>query len=151
MASEENHRELVDLPGLNQREGLEQLIQGTEAAGEDDERHRVLDEHRLPHEEVAEVDEAVDVGVGTLLEGKLDIAADGLALSLAGALVRGLHDAGAGAGDDREARLGKELRRFLRGTVLRIIRTSAGRSEDRDSLLHRGEGVEALDELAHDP
>ena len=56
--AEEDHGELVDLAGLDQRERLEQLVERAEAAGKDDERVRVLDEHRLPHEEVAEVHDA---------------------------------------------------------------------------------------------
>ena len=47
VAPEENHRELIDFSGLDQREGFEQFIQCTEAAREDDERIRIFDEHRL--------------------------------------------------------------------------------------------------------
>ena len=53
----------------------------------------VLDEHRLPHEEVAEVDREVEVGIAELLEGELDVAADRVAAGLAGPAVGGLHDA----------------------------------------------------------
>ena len=38
VAAEQDHRELVDLPRLDQRQRLEQLVERAEAAGEDDER-----------------------------------------------------------------------------------------------------------------
>src|SRR5687767_5418287 len=59
-APEQDHREVLDLPRLDQRERLEQLVQRAEAAREDDKSLRVLDEHRLAHEEVAEVERDVD-------------------------------------------------------------------------------------------
>ena len=108
--AEEDDRELIDLAGLDERQRLERFVERAEAAGEDDERVRVLDEHRLPDEEVAEVHQRIDVRVGALLEGQLDVAADRAAAAELGALVRRLHDARAGAGDDREARLGEQAR-----------------------------------------
>src|SRR3982074_197486 len=110
MPAKENHRELVDLSCLDQRQRLEQFVERAEAAGEDDERDAVLDEHRLPHEEVAEVDDGVDVRIGTLLEGELDVAADRASAGELRALVRRLHDSRSGTGDDREARLGEQPR-----------------------------------------
>ena len=80
---------MVDLPGLHQRQRLEQLIEGAEAAGEDDEGLGVLHEHRLAHEEVAEVLGQVDVGVEAGLAGQVDGQADRDAVGLLGALVRG--------------------------------------------------------------
>src|SRR5439155_23618327 len=68
--------EAVDLVRLDQRERLEQLVEGAEAAGEQDEALGVLDEHGFATEEVAEVDRQVNVGVDGLLVGQLDVAAD---------------------------------------------------------------------------
>jgi hypothetical protein len=72
LAAHEDHRELVDLAGLHEGQRLEQLVHRPEAAGADDERLRVLDEHRLAGEEVAELDAEVDPLVQALLEGQLD-------------------------------------------------------------------------------
>ena len=55
----QDHREVVDLAGLDERQRLEQLVERAEPAGKDDEALRVLHEHRLAHEEVAEVQREV--------------------------------------------------------------------------------------------
>ena len=112
--------------------------------GKDDERVRVFDEHRLPHEEVAEVDERIDVRIGALLERQLDVAADRAAAAELRALVRRFHDARAGAGDDREAGLGEQSRDFLRGLILRIVGMRARRAEDRHALVDRARGCRSL-------
>src|SRR5256885_14772011 len=122
MPAEEDDRKLKDLSRLDQRQRLEQLVECTEAAGEDDEGHRVLDEHRLPHEEVAEVDERIDVRIRSLLEGQLDVAADRAAAAELRAPIRRFHYAGARARDDRESFEREQSPDFLRGRVLRILR-----------------------------
>src|SRR5688500_11354326 len=45
-AAEQDHWEILNLPRLDQGQRLEQLVQRAEAARKDDERLRVLDEHR---------------------------------------------------------------------------------------------------------
>src|SRR5204863_3119775 len=92
--SEQDHREVFHLPGLDQRKRLEQLVHRPVTPGEDDERGRVFDEHRLADEKVAEVDRALDIRIEPLLERQLDVAADRQAVSLLGPAVRGLHDPG---------------------------------------------------------
>ncbi len=141
---------MSDLAGLDQRERLEQLVHRAEAAREDDERLRVLHEHRLAHEEVAEVDGRGDVVVHPLLERQLDVAADRLAAGLRRALVRGLHDARPAAGDHGEAALGQAPRGLLRRSVHRLVRQDARAAEDADRRAEVRQGVEPLDELAHD-
>src|SRR6185437_4482497 len=107
-------------------------------------------EHRLPHEEVAEVDQRVDVRVRTLLERQLDVATDRAPVAESRALVPCFHDARTRTGHDRETRLGQESRRLLRSHVLRIIRTNARRPEHSDRFVHRRERVESFYELGHD-
>src|SRR5450759_1925029 len=150
VATEENDGEPVDLSRLNECECLEQLIQRAEPAGEDNERHRVLDEHRLPHEEILEVDERVDVRVCALLERELDVAADRPASTESRALVSGFHGAGSGARDDVEAGHGQEARCFHRRFVVGIVGPYARRPEDRNRFLDRRERIESVDELPHD-
>src|SRR5262245_384713 len=52
VSPEHDHRELIDLSRLNEGERLEAFVERAETAGEDDERVRVFDEHRLPDEEI---------------------------------------------------------------------------------------------------
>jgi hypothetical protein len=94
-----------DLAGLDQRQRLEQLVHRPEAARQDDERAGVLHEHRLAGEEVPELDAEIDVRVDRLLVGQLDVAADREPAAFLAAAVRGLHDPGTAAGDDRETTL----------------------------------------------
>src|SRR6266704_4386779 len=77
LPAEENDREVLHLAGLDQRKRLEQLVHRAVPAGKHDERGRVLHEHRLANEKVAEVDRALHVRVETLLERQLNVAADG--------------------------------------------------------------------------
>src|SRR6478672_9505413 len=130
VSSEHDDGKLVNLARLNERERLECFIERAEAAGKDDEGVRVLDEHRLSHEEVAKVDERIDVRVRALLERELDVAADRRAAGHLRALVRRLHDSGPGAGDDREPRLGEQACHFLRGLILRVVGVRPRRPED---------------------
>src|SRR4051812_38392117 len=59
-AAEEDDREVLDLAGLDQGQRLEEFVECAKPAGKDDERRRVLDEHRLAHEEITKVDRQVD-------------------------------------------------------------------------------------------
>src|SRR5205823_7931083 len=98
---EEDHGEMIELARLDQYQRLEELVERPESARKDEERGRILHEHRLPHEEVAEVDQRIEVRIRLLLEGKLDVAADREPAALLRALVRGFHDARAAARDPR--------------------------------------------------
>ena len=110
---------------------------------------RVLDEHDLADEEVAERERARQVGVRPQLVRQLDREADRLAAGLEGALVGRLHVAGPAAGDDRVAGLGERPSHGLRPLVVLRARLGSRGAEDRDAR-DVGERFEALDELAHD-
>ena len=142
---------MLDLASLDERQRLEQLIERAEAARKDDEALGVLDEHRLAHEEVAEVQRQIDPVVDRLLVGQLDAQPDRNAACLRRALVGGLHDPRTAAGDDRDAALGEHRRQVFGRLVQRVVRFYAGRAEDGDRRAKFGEVVEALDEFAHDP
>ena len=139
------------LPGLDQRQRLEQLVHGAVAPREDDEPRGIFHEHRLADEEIAEVDGALDVGVEPLLERQLDIAADRQAVALLAAAIRRFHDPGPAPGNDREALLGEQPRGFHGMLVVGIVRRGTRRPEYRDGAVDVGERVEPLDEFAHDP
>ncbi len=151
LRSHQHDREVFDLAGLDEGEGFEHLIQGAEPAREDYEGGRVLHEHRLPDEEVPEVDGALHVRVDVLLEGQLDVAADGETVPLLRPAIRCLHDSGATPGDHREALLGEQLGGRDRLLVDRVVRLRASRPEDGDGVADIVQGVEPFDELPHDP
>src|SRR5439155_26366545 len=98
--------------------------------GKGDEGRRILHEHRLPDEEVAKVDRALDPPVRPLLERELDIAADRQPTALLGTAIRRIHDARPAAHDDSKPYLGEDARRLVRCLVVGIAFERAGRAED---------------------
>src|SRR5579859_6344743 len=141
---------MIDLPRLGQRQRLEELVKGAEAAGKDDEAARVLDEHHLAHEEVAKLDAEIDVGIQRLFMGQLDVAAHGDATRLLGPAVDRLHETRSPAGDDREPPAGQRLTGLARRLVEGVVRLGASRSEDADGGAELAQGVESLDEFRED-
>ena len=133
---QQDHREVADRPGLDERQRLEELVQGAEAAGADDERGRVADEHHLAGEEVTEHQADVDVRVEVLLARQLDVAADREGAGVAGAGVGRLHEAGAAAGDDRVARAAEGGGHLAHHRVVRMVGRGAGRPEHGDRAGH---------------
>src|SRR5205807_3273450 len=107
LGAKQDDREMLDLPGLRQRQRFEELVERPEAAWKDDEAARVLHEHVLAHEEVAELDAQVDVWVELLLARQLDVAAHRQPTGLVAAAVHGFHHSWPAAGDDSEAATGK--------------------------------------------
>src|SRR5690348_15775497 len=95
------------LTGLNRRQDLETLVEGTEAAWKESHRVGFLDKQELGCEEVFQMHQfgvAGDDGIRVLLEGEEDVDAD--AVFAAGADVAGFHDAAGGPGYDHEAGFG---------------------------------------------
>ena len=122
---DQHDRRRGGLAGVEQRQDLEGLVHRAEAAGEDGERVRGSRHGDLAREEVLHRHEhrlGVDVGVGELLEGQFDVDAE--RVLAAGALGRGLHDPGSGAGDDHPAALGHRRAEFARHLVERRWRLS---------------------------
>src|SRR3954471_199902 len=95
---------LRQLVGLRQRQDLEKLIHGAEAAREDHESLRKIGEPELAHEEVVKlkVQRRSDVLVRILLERKLNIQSDRLSSGFMRAEIGRLHDPGASARSDDE-------------------------------------------------
>ena len=141
---------MLDLAGLGQRERLEELIEGAEAAGEDDETTRVLDEHVLADEEIAELDAQVDVPVHRLLVRQLDVASNGQTTCFVATAVDGLHDSGAAARDYRKAAVCERNAELATGLVVGIVVLGPCGAENRDRRPDVIEGVETLDELRED-
>ena len=151
-AAHEHHRELLDLAGLHQREGLEDLVEGAEPAGQHDERAGVLDEHDLADEEMVELHEVIDIGIGLLLVGQIDVAADAHPAGLFGPAIGGLHDAGSAAGNDSVARLRQPPAHLPRKLVVPAGLIEPGRAEHRHRRLRdlqRLEPHEEFEEVPH--
>src|SRR4051794_17562304 len=149
--ADQHDRELGDLAGSDQGQRLEQLVHGAEPAGQHHERLGVLDEAGLPHEEVAELQAYVDEVVEAHLPGQFDAQAHRDAAGLGGALVGGLHDPGAAAGDHGVAGLGQAGGDALGGLVLGTAARGPRRAEDRDRGPELGQQAEPLHELGLDP
>ena len=73
VAAEQDHREVADHAGLDQRQRFEELVERAEAAGEDDEALGRLHEHRLARVEVRNVQRDVEVIVVALLVRQQDV------------------------------------------------------------------------------
>ena len=140
-----------DLEGLDEGERLEEFVERAEAAGEDDESARVLHEHDLAHEEVAEGEFDALVRVWLLLKRERDVQAHGSAARLDATLVGGFHDARAAPGDDRKLLRRQHAATVDRPLVLGFRRRGAGRAEDRHGVSDARERVGGIDEFAHDP
>ncbi len=149
--TEQEHGEVRDPVRLNQRESLEGLVQRPVAAGKDQERARVLDEHQLADEEVPELEAALDVGVGALLLWEADVEPDRQSPTLSAASIRCLHDSAAAASQDVEAGAGDGARDLAGKGIGRVTFRRPGGAEERDSRLDVVEGREGAAQLRLDP
>ena len=68
--------------------------------------YEVLEQQHFTDEKVPAGDRSIEIGVGRLLLGQLDIAADGASTGLSCSPVRRLHQAGSAAGHDRKSEAG---------------------------------------------
>jgi len=149
-APHEDHGEAPDPFGLDQRQGLEKLVEGTETAGKDDIGQGVLDEHDLADEEILVIDVDIGVGIGFLFKGQADVHAHGLAAPFGGPFVGGLHDPRAAPGDDAEAFLGQEPGQNHRFFVIGLPRLDPGRAKDAHRMIDPRQGLDGIDKLRHD-
>lgn len=149
-AADEDDGEVLDLVGLNQSDGLESLVEGPETAGHDDEGLGVFDQHDFADEEVAEEDHAVEVGVGVLLVGEDDVAADGVASGFFAASVGGFHDAWSAAGHDVVTGAGDGSTDFTGKLIVGMFLGEAGGAEDGDGGADEVKLSKSGNELRHD-
>ena len=142
---------MLDPVGLDQGQALEQLVEGAEAAGEDDEGARVADEHQLAGEEVVEVERcgwrrgwaAAPCGSSMLspTERPPASAAPRLAASIR-------------PGPPPVITVKPCLARQAAGLAAELVPAVAlldpGRAEDRDAVVDVAQGVEAALDLVVD-
>ena len=150
VAAHEHHRESPDLLGLNEREGFEQFIHGTEASRKDHVRYGIFYEHELAHEEIPELHLDVLEGIGRLLHGELDVQPHGYAVCVLGPFVCRLHDARSAARDNRESVPGKHSPKLSNIYYSKAIRGEPGASKNsngRPDIIHR---FESFNQFGHD-
>jgi hypothetical protein len=145
----EDDRHLARLAGLHQRERLEELVQGAEAARQHDVGGGELREHHLAREEVLEAQADVLVAARGLLARQVDVQAHRHAAPGEGALVRRFHEARAAAGEHGEARVGEQAGGLLGELVVARAGLDARAAEHRYRGLHAGEPLRRLEELCH--
>jgi len=138
------------LPGLGQGQQLEELVEGAEAAREDDERLRVADEHQLAREEVVEGDADVHVRIHPLLLRQQDVEPDRGRAGVASAAIGGLHDSRPAAGDHRDPRLAQHPADLAGVLVRAVARRRPRRTEDADRGPDLPEGLEPGSQLLVD-
>ena len=129
----EDQRKLLDAVRLHKRHHFEQFIQCTEPARHVDEPEAVLHETDFAGKKVVKVNRQIRVLIAALFKRQLDVQSDRRALALCRALVRGLHDSRAAAGDHRHAGLGQFFTHGHRRLVVRIARLGSGGAKNRHS------------------
>ena len=148
--AEEDHREVADRRGLDQRERLEALVERPVAARRDDKSAGVADEHHLAREEVAEAKPDVQIGVQRLLTRQFDVAADRQRSGIARAAVRRLHQPRTAPGDDRVAGVAQARADLTDQRVVGVLARRARRPKYRHGASHAGQRVKPTSELTGD-
>src|SRR5207245_4305038 len=90
----------------------------------------VLDEHQLAHIEMAESDPLIQIGIGSLFLGQLDVAANRVSAGLLGSAIGGFHDARSAAGHYREPGPGQTSADFQGELVVGLVLHKSSGSED---------------------
>mmetsp|Transcript_35222 Transcript_35222/g.93311 ORF Transcript_35222/g.93311 Transcript_35222/m.93311 type:complete len:311 (+) Transcript_35222:345-1277(+) len=100
LADQDDRQVALDLARLHQRDDLEELVAGAQPARRHHQAHARVGHQELPREEVVELEAQLrrHVRVQPVLEGEGDAEAHRGPLGAPGALVGGLHHAGARAG-----------------------------------------------------
>ena len=68
---------MFDFFGLDESERFKEFVHRAKPTWEDDKGMRIFDKHRFTHKKVAKIQRDIQEGVGRLLKGEFDIAADG--------------------------------------------------------------------------
>ena len=126
LAAKDDDRKVFNFPGLDESDGLEELIERTESSGDDNKGIGVFNEQRLPDEEVADIDPFIQVGVGILLHRQHDIATHRATAHIASPSIGGFHQPGPTSGHNGEAQFGD-----LSGQLPRHCIIGAGLGESR--------------------
>src|SRR5215510_5074615 len=146
----EYYGKIEDFAGLNQSQRLEQFVHRADAARQNHERIRVFDEHDFPHEEVAEFEHRVEVGVWPLLEGQDDVAADRPPAHVLSPAIGRLHNSGASPRNHGESQVGHGRADFAGQFVIGVIFFEPRRAENGHARAYEVKLAEAVEEFAED-
>ena len=146
----EDQRELLDAVRLHKRHYLEQFIQRTKPARHVDKPEAVLHETNFAGKKVVKIDRQIRVFVAALFKRQLDVQSDRRALALCRALVRGLHDSRAAAGDHRHAGLRQFFTHVHRRLVGGVARLGSGGAKNRHGGVDARKLLKRVNELSHD-
>src|SRR6266542_4870060 len=149
IGSHDHNREVFDLPGLDQGERFEQLIEGACAAGHNGERVGVLNQQRLAREEIMHPHAAIEINICRLLGGQLNRASDRAATGLLSAEVCRFHDSRAAASNYSEAKLRHCSAHFSSQLVMWIVRLDPGGAEDGHAWTDEMKRAKSAQEIAH--
>ena len=92
---------------------------------------------------------AVEIGVRRLLEGQLNITANGAATDFFGATVCRFHNAGPAPGHDCESESRNRRAHFSSELVMRIVAFDSGRAENGHTRADEVKGAKPAQEIAH--
>ena len=145
--AKEEHGHLGHFVFLHEDKEFGKFVHGAEPAGKENVDFGAHGEHDFSGEEIFELEQVSEVGVWVLFVREGDVEADGAPAIFVSAAVGGLHDAGAAAGDDGVAVLGKESAEISGGAIITIGFFEAGRAKDGDALRKSADDSEAGKEV----
>src|SRR5215468_8293544 len=148
--ADQDNRKRLDLARLDEGDRLKQFIQRAESPREDHKGDRVFYEHDFSNEEISEVQKLVRKDVWFLLQGQLDVQANGCATAFGGSSVRGFHHAGASSRDHRVTVLSQQARYRVSAFVRNAAGKRARRPKNGNSGRDLGKHFEAFDEFGDD-
>src|SRR5690554_723842 len=143
----QDDREILDLAGLNQGEGLEEFVHRAETAGHDHECVGVFDQHDLSHEEIAKVQGGIEVGILALLKGQPDPTAHRFAADVLGPAVGGFHDARAATGHDGQPKFSNLGGRIAGELIIAMVFVKARGAKNSDAGADKMKFAKALQKL----
>src|SRR6476660_3474616 len=111
---------MFDLLVLNKSERFKKFVEGTDAAGHNNEGVGIFYQQRFADEKIMQPDTTIEIHVGSLLEWQLDVASNRAATDLFCAAVGRFHNARAAASHYREAEPGNRRTHFQGQFVMRI-------------------------------
>jgi len=141
----------VDLSGLDQRQGFEALVHGSEAARQNYEPVGIFEQKNFAHKEVFHSDVTIEIRIGLLLPRQFDVAADGPATDLLGSPVCGFHQTGAAAGHDRKAKMREARSHVARKLVVRMRFLETGTAKDRHARADKMQRPKSTYEFCKNP
>ena len=149
IGSHDHNREIFDLPGLNQSERFEQLIERACAARHDNKGVGIFHQERFAGEKVMHPHAAIEIGVRRLLRRQLDSATNRTAAGFLGAAVCSFHYTRAAAGYDCETQPRNGSPHLSSQFIMRIAQLNPGRAKNSHAWTNEMKRAKSAQEIAH--